>query len=306
LTTTDHPSMPTRGLAPDQRAEVWVVDLDTGVPDLVHTSRATLLEAPNWAPDGGGLLLNGEGSLWRLDLGGSGSIAQVPIDDLPPINNDHVLDAGRDLVYLSANDGQLYRAPIGGGAAIRISHDPDRSHFLHGVSPDGSTLAYVELPRGDFAAAGRLALMPAGGGAPSYPEAGDRHVDGPEYSPDGAWIYLNTEQFGLRPGHAQIARVPADGGRLQQLVVSDTVDWFPHLSPDGRLATYISFPTGTRGHPADLDVVIHVVETADWSRPVLSIPLFGGQGTLNVNSWSPDSRRFAYVAYPIEAAGTTP
>ena len=27
---------------------------------------------------------------------------------------------------------------------------------------------------------------------------------------------------------------------------------------------------------------------------------FGGQGTLNTSSWAPDSRRFAYVAYPAE------
>ena len=127
------------------------------------------------------------------------------------------------------------------------------------MSPDGSTLAFVDLPRGDFSAAGRFSLIPVTGGETTYPEAGSRHIDGPEYSADGAWIYLNTEEFGARPGHAQLARVPATGGDLEQLVVSDTVDWFPHLSPDGTHATYIRFPTGTLGHPADLEVEIHVV-----------------------------------------------
>ena len=91
-------------------------------------------------------------------------------------------------------------------------------------------------------------------------------------------------------------------GRLERLVASDTVDWFPHLSPDGDLATYISFPTGTLGHPADLTVEVRVVRTDDWIESLHVFPLFGGQGTLNVNSWAPDSRRFAFVAYPISAA----
>ncbi|HEU4907833.1 MAG TPA: biopolymer transporter Tol, partial [Propionibacteriaceae bacterium] len=113
------------------------------------------------------------------------------------------------------------------------------------------------------------------------------------------WLYFNTEEFANRPGHAQLARMPAEGGRIERLVASDSVDWFPHLSPSGELATYISFPPGTRGHPADLDVEVRLVRTTDWRDAVWSLPLFGGQGTLNVNSWSPDGRRFAFVAYPL-------
>jgi Tol biopolymer transport system component len=87
---------------------------------------------------------------------------------------------------------------------------------------------------------------------------------------------------------------------MERLVASDTVDWFPHLSPDGEFASYISFPTGTLGHPADLDVEVRVVRTADWSHVVQRYSLFGGQGTINVNSWAPRGRRFAYVAYPLD------
>ena len=88
-------------------------------------------------------------------------------------------------------------------------------------------------------------------------------------------------------------------GKVERLVVSDTVDWFPHLSPDGAYAAYLAFPAGTQGHPADLDVEVRVVSTEDWSTPLQRYPLFGGQGTLNVNSWSPDATRLAYVAYPL-------
>lgn len=298
----DWPLGSARQLRPQQRAEVWVADVDAGAAQLVYTSGSVLLEAPNWAPDGQALLLNGDGLLWRLELSPAVELKQVRIEGLPPINNDHVVDAKRELIYLSANDGHIYVAPIEGGVAVPVTHDSSRYHFLHGVSPDGKTLAFVDLPAGDFSAAGRLALISSAGGETSYPEAGSKHLDGPEYSPDGAWLYLNTEEFGSRPGHAQLARVPAGGGTLEQLVQSDTVDWFPHLSPSGEYASYISFPAGTLGHPADLDVEVRLVRSANWGEILVRFPLFGGQGTINVNSWSPDSSRLAFVAYPIEQA----
>ncbi len=130
-------------------------------------------------------------------------------------------------------------------------------------------------------------------------DTGDGHLDGPEWSPDGHWIYFNTESFTIVPGHAQLARIPDGGGSVERLLSSETVDWFPHLSPNAELASYISFPTGTLGHPENLDVEVRMVATSDWSSPLLRYPLFGGQGTINVNSWSPDSTRFAFVAYPI-------
>jgi TolB protein len=291
-----------RRLQPGQRAEVWTTEVDGGSAELVYASEALLLEAPNWAPDGRGLLLNGDGLLWRLDLSPEIELMRVPIDELPPINNDHVLDAERGLIYLSANDGHIYVAPIEGGTAKRVTHDSSRYHFLHGVSPDGATLASVELRRGDLSVPGRLALISSDGGETRYPEAGGSHLDGPEYSPDGAWLYFNTEEFGSHPGHAQLARMPADGGRVERLVASETIDWFPHLSPNGELATYISFPPGTLGHPPDLDVEVRLVRTANWRDCVWRFPLFGGQGTINVNSWSPDSHRLAFVAYPVQQA----
>jgi TolB protein len=297
-----------RKLQSGQRAEVWIVDAGDGSAELVYSTDSLLLEAPNWAPDGQGLLLNGEGLLWRLEMEPAVELQQVRIDDLPSINNDHVLDAPRGLIYLSANDGHIYVAPIQGGGAQRVTHDSSRYHFLHGVSPDGRTLAFVELPRGDPSVPGRLALISSAGGETRYPEAGSRHLDGPEYSPDGAWLYFNTEEFTQRSGHAQLARMPANAhlsessSRMERLVESGSVDWFPHLSPDGEVASYVSFPPGTLGHPPDLDVEVRMVRTRNWREVVWRFPIFGGQGTINVNSWSPDSRRFAYVAYPVQRA----
>lgn len=136
--------------------------------------------------------------------------------------------------------------------------------------------------------------------------APDGHCDGPEYSPDSEWLHFNTEAFSDQPVHAQLARLhTSNGSTPEQLLESETVDWFPHLSPDGRLASYIRFPRGTVGHPADLPVDVVLVSTGDWTTPLYTWSHFGGQGTLNVNSWSPDSTRFAYVAYPLANTETT-
>jgi TolB protein len=289
-----------RRLQSGQSTEVWIAEVGSESAELVYSTAALLLEAPNWAPDGRGLLLNGDGRLWRLDLEPEIGLKRVAVDDLPSINNDHVLDPERGLIYMSANDGHIYAAPIEGGTAERVTQDSSRYHFLHGVSPDGSMLAFVELPRGDLSVPGRLAFISSAGGETRYPDAGTSHLDGPEFSPDGTWLYFNTEEFASRPGHAQLARLPVEGGRMERLVESETVDWFPHLSPDGEHASYISFPLGTLGHPPDLDVEVRLVRTSDWRSVVSRFPLFGGQGTINVNSWSPDSRRFAFVAYPAD------
>jgi Tol biopolymer transport system component len=218
---------------------------------------------------------------------------------VPDLNNDHVLAPDGAGIYLSANDGHIYQAALGGGPAQRITDDDGTFHFLHGVSPDGRELAYVGIEAGDFTQPGRLMTIASDGGTAARVDVGPGHCDGPEYSPDGQWIYLNTESFTSAPGHAQLARIRRDGSGFERLLTSDSVDWFPHPSPDGRFATYIRFPSGTEGHPADLPVAVVLVSTEDWTVPLQTWPLFGGQGSLNVNSWSPDSTRFAFVEYPL-------
>lgn len=286
----------TRTLQPGQRCEVWIAST-SGEAQLLFSTDEVLLEAPNWTSDGRTLVLNGNGKLWTLDVSGGGP-TEVRLSGVPDLNNDHVLAPDGDTIFLSANDGHIYRAPITGGAAHRITRDDNSFHFLHGVSPDGKELAYVGIEGGDFTQPGRLMTIASDGGETAAVDVGPGHCDGPEYSPDGKWLYLNTESFGSVPGHAQLARVQVDGTGFERLLESDTVDWFPHLSPDGTLASYIRFPAGTLGHPADLPVAVVLVSTGDWTSPLHTWPLFGGQGTLNVNSWSPDSTHLAFVAYP--------
>ncbi|YCH06082.1 TolB family protein [Arthrobacter sp. alpha11c] len=291
-----------RTLQSGQRCEVWIASV-SGESALLYSTDRLLLEAPNWALDGSSLVLNGDGKLWRFDLD-AGSLEPISLTGVPDLNNDHVLAPDGQGIFVSANDGHIYRALLGGGPVTRITDDDGSFHFLHGVSPDGKELAYVGIEAGDFTQPGRLMTIASDGGATASVDVGrfdvgSAHCDGPEYSPDGKWIYLNTESFSSTQGHAQLARVRVDGTGFQRLLESETVDWFPHLSPDGRYASYIRFPSGTVGHPADLPVAVVLVSTEDWATPLQTWPLFGGQGTLNVNSWSPDSRRFAYVAYPL-------
>lgn len=297
--------VPPRELAPGQRCQVWVHDTTNGSNTLLLETQDLLLEAPNWTLQGDALVLNGAGVLWRLALNAP-VLHPIKIDGVPPLNNDHVLDPDGQHIFLSAyDDWHLYRAPLAGGLATRISgkEGPEGMlHFLHGVSPDGKQLAFVgvqaEITSVNFTfISADICTMSVDGTDFRRISQGVAPNDGPEYSPDGAWIYFNTETF---TGHAQIARMRPDGSQITRLTHTPTVDWFPHLSPDGTRAAYLAFPAGTIGHPADLWVEVMTLEGDDWHKARIAARIFGGQGTINVNSWSPDNRRFAFVAYPME------
>lgn len=286
-----------RTLKPGQIARIHVHDAVTGEDTVVHESSTVLFEAPNWAPSGESLILNGDGQLWQLALDQGSEPTSIEYDGLPPVNNDHVLDPDGEHIFLSAMDKHIYRAALTGGTVTRVTSEEGIWHFLHGVSPDGERLAYVRIVV--FGEPSRLGILPSGGGETTIIDTGAGYIDGPEWSPDGSTIYVNTERWATVPGHAQLASIPDGGGEVTRLVSSETVDWFPHISPDGASAVYLEFPTGTEGHPADHDVAIVVVDVADWTTPRERFRLPGGQGTINVNSWAPDSRRFAYVSYPF-------
>jgi TolB protein len=160
-----------------------------------------------------------------------------------------VLDPDGKGIFLSANDGHIYRAALSGGPAERVIDDDGSFHFLHGVSPDGKELAYVGIEAGDFTRPGRLMTIASDGGAAARVDVGPGHCDGPEYSPDGKWLYLNTESFTSTPGQAQLARVRVDGTGFEQLLESGTVDWFPHLSPRRTVRQLHPVPQWNGGPP---------------------------------------------------------
>jgi TolB protein len=288
-----------RALRPGQRSQLFVVAVDSGERRLVHESSTLLFEAPNWTGDGAWLVINGDGLLFRLRSDGSGQPEQIDLGTVPAINNDHVLAPDGITVYVSAEDGHLYAIPLAGGSPRRVSNDHGASfqHYLHGVSPDGQTLAYIGLtensggaPRTD------VFIIPAAGGADVQLTDDEFADDGCEFSPDGGWIYFNSERGSTSPGHAQLFRMRRDGSGLQQLTFDERVNWFPHPSPDGSQLAYVSFAPGTLGHPADVEVIIRLTGSDGGTCRDL-VTAFGGQGTMNVPSWSPDSNQLAFVEY---------
>lgn len=291
-------------LEPGVRAELRAHTLSTGADELVLATDEHV-EAPNWTPDGRWLVVNSDGLLYRVPAGGGGLelIDTAPLDRL---NNDHVLSPDGATLYLSSSsDGHLYRVPVTGGRPERITNDrgPDFTHYLHGISPDAATLAYVGVETDDQGRrTSNIFTIPSTGGTDEQLTRTTSQTDGPEYSPDGQWIYFNSElrpegQPAAAPGHAQVFRMRPDGSGITQLTSDERVNWFPHLSPDGRTVLLLSFPPGTEGHPGGREVALRAMGPAgEHLREVLT--LRGGQGTVNVNSWAPGSDRFAYVSYP--------
>jgi len=298
-TPSMRPKSDVNWLEKSQRSELVIHDTETGLTEVIY-STLSLIEAPNWSHDGGSLIFNGDGRLWRISIDGSVGPERINTAPVENLNNDHVIGPDGDTIFISSNDGHLYSVPIGGGVPKQISHDIEddlHRHYLHGISPDGSTLAYVALRRANGRAITRIALMPSNGGNPTYMTDGSCPVDGPEYNADGSWVYYNSEAAATQPGHAQLFRIRPDGSDNQQLTFDERVNWFPHLSPDGTKLVYISFPSGTLGHPHNKDVQICMMDPEGGPTRVVDA-FFGGQGTINVTSWAPDSGRFAYVRYP--------
>jgi Tol biopolymer transport system component len=291
-----------RTLAPGQRSRILTLDVDSGETRIVHESTEILYEAPNWSLDGSALYINGDGHMFRLGLDGDSAPERIDLGDLPELNNDHVLDPDGVHVFVSANDWHIYRVPLAGGEAVRITNDNEGMlHFLHGVSPDGSTLAYIGVTAREDGtwAPPNVFTIPAAGGEDIQLTDDEFPDDGSEYSPDGAWLYFNSERARSVAGHAQLFRMRPDGSAAEQLTSDERVNWFPHISPDGTKIAYVSFPPGTEGHPADRDVIVRLCDPD--GRNIRDLRrLLGGQGTMNVPSWSPDSTTIAFVEYPVE------
>jgi hypothetical protein len=298
-----------------------VYDVAGRTSRLVFESRTVLVEAPNVRADGT-LVLNGDGDLWLLTPPAPGSdtvldetaLVPVPMSGVDELNNDHVLDPAGDTIVVSARDGELYRVPLPeGGPATRITDTAAvlpvvRKYYLHGIAADGSALAAIvgeRTPEGVWTT--DVALVDAGSGDTTFLTRDTHPDDGCAITPDGETLLFNTERF--TPGTAQLAslRLGGDGaaGDPVQITADDRVNWFPHLSPDGAHLLYLSYEPGVQGHPADHRVELRLLPgvLARGARiavlPETLVALDGGQGTVNVPPWAPDSTWFAYCDYPV-------
>jgi Tol biopolymer transport system component len=278
------------------RSALQTVGIASGTITTVYTERRHF-EAPNWSRDGSYFIINSGGRLYKLDARDPRELQPINTGFATRSNNDHGISPdGKSLVisHEITEDWQtstIYHLPIGGSASPRQITTKAPS-FWHGWSPDGKTLAFVGRRDDEF----DIYTIPLAGGEERRITTCRGLDDGPDYSPDGAFIYYNS----FCSGRMQIWRMRPDGSQPEQLTRDEYSNWFPHPSPDGRWVVYIAYlEDQAQNHPFGKQVKLRLLNVRDGSVRDLTPPFFGGQGTLNVPSWSPDSKRVAFVSYEI-------
>jgi TolB protein len=274
---------------PAVESSLEVVSIDTGERTVVYRA-SDHFEAPNWSRDGKTLLFNSKGRLYTIPVTG-GQPALLDTGDASRCNNDHGYSPDGKLLAISHSPERaslIYVLPATGGTPRQVT--PKGPSYWHGWSPDGSTLAYCAERNGEF----DVYTIPVNGGEERRLTISPGLDDGPDYSPDGQYIYFNSERTGLM----QIWRMRADGSEQEQLTNDGFADWFAHPSPDAKWLVMVSYDRDVKGHPPNKNVRLRIMP-ADGGRPKVLVELFGGQGTINVPSWSPDSKRFAFVSYRL-------
>ena len=284
---------PAGGVAASQAlgSQLEILEVASGQRQLIY-SAAVPFEAPNWTPDGAALLYNSAGHLYRFDLA---SKTAQPLDTGFAIhnNNDHVLSFDGTQLGIShhnpADQGHsiIYTLPSQGGTPQRVT--AQGPSYLHGWSPDGRFLVYTGMRAG---AADIYRIAVAGGAETRLTQAPGLN-DGAEYTPDGRFIYFNS----VRTGRMQIWRMQADGSQQEPVTDDPFNNWFPHISPDGQQIVFLSYgPDVAPGdHPPYKQVYLRTLAVAGGIPRVVAY-VYGGQGTINVPSWSPNSRYLAFVS----------
>lgn len=252
----------------------------------------TRIEAPNWLRDGRTLIFNSGGRIYRIPVAG-GKPEVVDTGFANRCNNDHGVSPDGTLLAISdQSQGQrkslIYTLPVTGGTPRLVT--PLGPSYWHGWSPDGQTLVFCGERNGEF----DVYSIPVTGGQETRLTTAKGLDDGPEYAPDGRSIYFNSE----RTGRMQIWRMKPDGSEQEQVTFDDYNNWFPHPSPDGRHLVFLSYEKEVSGHPANKDVTLRRMTLASKKIDVLG-RFFGGQGTINVPCWSPESRKIAFVTYQV-------
>ena len=272
-------------------SHIELLEVASGKREIVYTSPKSL-QAPNWMADGKGLIYNSDGLIYRLDLA-SRQAQALNTGEVKNNNNDHVLSFDGKMLGLSSGVQQLggsivYTMPVAGGAPKQIT--PTGPSYLHGWSVDGKNLLFTGQRNNEF----DIYQVPAAGGKEIRLTTATGLDDGPEFTPDGKWIYFNSN----RSGTMRIWRMKPDGSAQEPLTNDEYHDWFPHISPDGKWVVFVSFlkdevPAGD--HPFYKHVYLRLMPL-DGGKPKVIAYVYGGQGTINTPSWSPDSKRIAFVS----------
>jgi TolB protein len=253
-------------------------------------------EAPNWMPGGAKLLFNEGGSLYTIPVEG-GTPQKINTDTINKINNDHVISFDGKMLGISSSRAGLpgggstvYVLPLSGGTPKLLTENTPS--YLHGWNPNNKELAIVAQRNGSKIY-NLYKISVYGGAEVALTTNTSGHVDGSEYSPDGKFIYYNANVSGTM----QVWRMKPDGSGREQITFDEYNNWFPHISPDGKYMVFISFlfDIDPDSHPGYKRVMLRLMPVAGGAPKVIAY-LYGGQGTINVNSWSPDSKSIAFVS----------
>lgn len=271
-----------------------ILEIATGNRKIIY-SADSVFEAPNWTRDGKALIYNSGGRLYRFDLAAKTSTLIDTGEEIRN-NNDHVISFDGTMLAISSHRAEdnvslIYTVPIQGGTPKRVT--PTGPSYLHGWSPDGKYVVYTGLRNGDY----DIYRMAVDGGAETQLTTAVGLDDGPEYTPDGKYIYFNS----VRSGRMHIWRMKADGSGQEQLTDDEYNNWFPHISPDGKwviFLTYLVNEVEPSDHPAAKRVYLRLMPL-DGGTPKVLAYLYGGQGTINVPSWSPDGKYVAFVSNTV-------
>ena len=279
------------------RSILEVFDIETGKSKVLDEFDC-VIEAPNWSADGKFLTFNSEGRIYKYEIA-SGDVTEVPSYFVDNCNNDHVLAPDGTGLYVSHHtkeDGlsRIYKIFYDGRMPELVT--PLAPSYLHGITPDGKMLAYCAERNGEY----DIYTIPTAGGNETQLTTAFGLNDGPEYDCDGEYIWFNS----VRTGRMQAWRMKADGSEQTQMTFDAHLNtWFPHISPDRTKVVMLAYherDVRPGEHVPNKNVEIRLMTGSDktgWSEPRTILKLFGGQGTINVNSWAPDSKRFAYVRY---------
>lgn len=276
-------------------SELCTLDTQTGEVKIVYQTQG-IIEAPNWLSNGD-MIFNGEGHLYRMDYK-SGAVVQIDTGRCNQCNNDHVISPDEKFIAISNNDSdgsRIYILPITGGEPICVVDKPHS--YLHGWSPDGKELSYCAFRPIDDEMTVDIYTVSIHGGDERRITDGIGYNDGAEYAPDGKTIWFNSTRSGLM----QIHQVACDGSEQKQLTTSNANNWFGHVSPDGKKVVYISYRKGELDpaeHLPNMRVSLWIMDV-DGNNQRKLLDLFGGQGTINVNSWNQDNRHIAFVQYRL-------
>jgi TolB protein len=293
-----HPLLTFAQDKPDTTSHIQLLGITTGKIDTVLSIKQHF-EAPNWHP-GNYLILNSKGKIYTLGIA-SKKVTQLNTGFADQSNNDHGISPDKKWLVISHNDKKdtskksyksaIYILPVTGGEPRRIT--PEVPSFWHGWSPDGNTLAYCAERNGNF----DIYTISVEGGNEKRLTNTEGLDDGPDYSPDGKYIYFNS----YRSGHMQIWRMHADGSNPEQLTFDENSNWFAHPSPDNKWIVYIAYTSDEKqSHLFGKNVKLRLMNLQSKAIKDITPVFYGGQGTINVPSWSPDSKKIAFVSYSVK------